>query len=292
MSRTKHVVSISLGSSTRDVQVETEILGTPVLIERRGVDGDTAKAKALFEALDGKVDAFGLGGTDLFIMVGGRRYYLRQSLKITRPARRTPVVCGAGLKDTLERTVVEKLEPIIGWRDKKVLMVLAADRFGMAEALDSAGAEMIFGDLIFGLGIPVPIKSLRGLDLVARLIAPVVTQVPIQWLYPTGRSQESSHKSWRSRYFDWADVIAGDFHYIRRYLPEQMPGKIVLTNTTTAEDVGLLRKRGGNDARHHYPALRWAQPADQSARGLVCGRHRQAPALERGLPGAVGQVGA
>ncbi|UCH27037.1 MAG: hypothetical protein JSV66_05175 [Trueperaceae bacterium] len=78
----------------------------------------------------------------------------------------------------------------------------------------------------------------------ARLIAPVVTQVPIQWLYPTGRSQESSHKSWRSRYFDWADVIAGDFHYIRRYLPEQMPGKIVLTNTTTADDVELLRKRG------------------------------------------------
>ncbi|UCH27038.1 MAG: hypothetical protein JSV66_05180 [Trueperaceae bacterium] len=157
MSRAKHVVSISLGSSTRDVKVETEILGTPVLIERRGVDGDTAKAMALFEALDGKVDAFGLGGTDLFVMVGGRRYYLRQSVKITRAARRTPVVCGAGLKDTLERTVVEKLEPVFGWSDKKVLMVLAADRFGMAESLDSAGAEMIFGDLIFGLGIPVPV---------------------------------------------------------------------------------------------------------------------------------------
>ena len=36
----KHVVSISLGSSTRDHRVETDILGERFLIERIGVNGD------------------------------------------------------------------------------------------------------------------------------------------------------------------------------------------------------------------------------------------------------------
>lgn len=36
----KHVVSVSLGSSTRDHRVETEFLGEKFSIERIGMDGD------------------------------------------------------------------------------------------------------------------------------------------------------------------------------------------------------------------------------------------------------------
>ena len=41
----KHIVSISLGSSSRDKRVETEILGQPIVIERIGTDGDQKKAR-------------------------------------------------------------------------------------------------------------------------------------------------------------------------------------------------------------------------------------------------------
>jgi hypothetical protein len=44
--------------------------------------------------------------------------------------------------------------------------------------------------------------------------------------------------------YRWAEVIAGDFHLIRRYMPPQLPGKVVLTNTVTAADVEDLRRRG------------------------------------------------
>jgi len=41
-----------------------------------------------------------------------------------------------------------------------------------------------------------------------------------------------------------ADVIAGDYLYIDKYMPEDLQGKIILTNTTTSENVEELKKRG------------------------------------------------
>ena len=65
----KRAVSVSLGSSKRDKAVEVELLGTTVHIERIGMDGDMEKAAQKFKELDGKVDAFGVGGADLGVMV-------------------------------------------------------------------------------------------------------------------------------------------------------------------------------------------------------------------------------
>ena len=85
----KRVVSISLGSSKRNHQVEGEFLGEKFLIERLGTDGDMEKAKALIAQLDGKVEAFGLGGTDLYIYAGKRRYTIREAAQIAKAAKIT-----------------------------------------------------------------------------------------------------------------------------------------------------------------------------------------------------------
>jgi hypothetical protein len=92
--------------------------------------------------------------------------------------------------------------------------------------------------------MPLPFKSLKSLTRVAKMLAPIVTMLPIKWLYPTGSKQEKAQAGWRGKYFDWADVIAGDFHFVKRYAPENLQGKIILTNTTTKEDVEMLRNRG------------------------------------------------
>jgi len=39
-------------------------------------------------------------------------------------------------------------------------------------------------------------------------------------------------------------VIAGDFHIIRRKLPDSLEGKGILTNTVTSQDLEELKKRG------------------------------------------------
>ncbi len=239
------MVSVSIGSKARNTSQQIELLGKTVRIERRGTDGDLKAAGQLIRDLDGKVDAIGLGGLDLFLVAAGKRFYLRDGLALARNASVTPVVCGAALKDTLERMVVEALDETVKWQGKRVLMVAGVDRFGMAETLASYGAQVTYGDLIFALGLPIPLRTLRQLHTVARILLPVITKVPISWIYPTGEKQtESTSGTHRARYFEEAEVIAGDFHFIRRYAPRDLSGKTVLTNTTTSEDVEDLRRRG------------------------------------------------
>lgn len=241
----KHVVSVSLGSSSRDVDVTVEMLGETVRIQRRGTDGSVAGARALVAELDGQVDAIGLGGLDLFLQWMGRRYYFREARVIASAAKRTPVVCGAGLKDTLERRAVALLDRTLGWRGRRVLLTVAVDRFGMAEALVEHGADVRFGDLMFALGLPWPIHSMRTLDRVARMLAPPLTKLPIAWLYPTGSQQTKGTTSSRfAQHYAWAEVVAGDWHTIRRYAPERLDGLTIFTNTTTKDDVAFLTRAG------------------------------------------------
>jgi hypothetical protein len=245
MARPLHVVSVSLGSSGRDKAVTAQFLGREVVIERRGTDGDFARAVALIAQLDGTVDAIGLGGIDLYLVADGRRYIIRDALKLARAAHLTPVVDGSGLKHTLERRVVERVqaEGIVDFRGARVLLTSGVDRFGMAEALPALGAKVVFGDLAFALGIPVPIRSLGALRVLARTLLPIICRLPFQMIYPTGAKQETTTSKY-ARFFDEADIIAGDFHLIRRYMPLRLDGKTIFTNTTTAADVAVLRERG------------------------------------------------
>ncbi|RTG95045.1 quinate 5-dehydrogenase [Thermus scotoductus] len=240
----KRVVSVSLGASRRDSVVQVELLGEEVVLDRRGTDGDFQKALRLIAELDGKVDAIGLGGIDLYLWAGGRRYTIRDAKRLKEAARKTPVVDGSGLKHTLERRAVAQLAGLIDWKSTKVLLPSAVDRFGLAEALHEAGAKVLYGDFIFALGLPIPLYSLSFLQKLAFVFLPVLTQLPFQLLYPTGEKQGKRAVDWRSRYYTWADLVAGDWHYIKRHMPDEMRGKMVLTNTTTEEDVAFLRERG------------------------------------------------
>jgi len=244
----KKVLSISLGSSKRDHRVETEILGESFIIERRGTNGDKEEAYRLFTELDGQYDAFGLGGIDLYIYSGNRRYTFRDARKLIKNVKKTPFVDGSGLKNTLERAVINYLNEEIGFdfKNKKVLMVSAVDRFGMAEAFASLGAELIIGDLIFALGVPVPIRSLGALHILACILAPIITKLPFEWVYPTGDNQEKDYTEnpKYTRYYNEADIIAGDYHFIKKYLPDRLDGKIIITNTVTNSNIQDLEKRG------------------------------------------------
>ncbi|GAH02481.1 unnamed protein product, partial [marine sediment metagenome] len=40
-----------------------------------------------------------------------------------------------------------------------------------------------------------------------------------------------------------ADIIAGDFHFIKKYMPDNLTGKMIITNTMTIEDINELKKR-------------------------------------------------
>ncbi|MBO8125779.1 MAG: quinate 5-dehydrogenase [Firmicutes bacterium] len=242
----KRVVSVSIGSSERNHRVEVDILGEPFVIERIGTDGDMEKAVELIRELDGKVDAFGMGGIDLFIWAGSKRYTFRDGKKIFRAATKTPIVDGTGLKNSLERKVVNWIQDkgIIDFKGCKVLLTSGMDRFGMAEALVEHKADLVLGDLMFALGVPIPLHSLKTLHRLAAILAPIIVQLPFELLYPTGQKQVKESKPRFEEWYQWADVIAGDFLFIKRYMPKDLSGKTILTNTVTAKDVEDLKRRG------------------------------------------------
>ncbi len=243
----KKVLGVSLGSSTRDHKANIEILGEEVEIERKGTDGDVKKMMQLYQEFDGKVDVFALGGTDLYLYSGrgGKRYTIRESARIVSVIKKTPIVDGTGIKYVLEKDVIRYItqHTDINLQGKKTLLLITVDRFGLAEGLIEAGCEMVFGDLIFCLNIPIPLYHLKTLDKIARIIIPLLAQLPIKYLYPTGKNQETSNSKY-SRFFNDVDIVAGDFIAISQYMPPRMEGKIVITNTVTLKNVQDLKDRG------------------------------------------------
>ncbi len=243
----KRAVSISIGSSKRNKAVEVDLLGEKISIERIGTDGDMEKAARLYEEMDGKVDAFGVGGADLGLQVEDHWYPLYSVQPMVRFIKKTPVVDGAGLKNTLENKLAGFIDAQIGGyvseRGKKAFIVSGADRWGMSTSFLDHGYECVFGDLMFGLGLPFSVKSKQSLKRLARLLLPVVGRVPFEWVYPTGEKQEKRIPKWE-RYYEWGTVIAGDCLYVKRHLPFQLEGKVIATNTTTAADVEMFRSTG------------------------------------------------
>lgn len=241
----KRAVSISLGSPSRDKAVEINLLGETVRIERIGTNGDAAKARQMFRELDGKVDAFGLGGYDLGVHTPWKFYPLHDALKVVQDVKQTPYVDGGGLKETLEARVMQWVEQKIGGEihPKTAFLVAGITRYGMTESFIKAGYQCVFGDLMFGLDIPIPVRSMRSLNILARILMPIIGRMPMSMLYPTGEKQEKNTPKFE-KYYQGNTVTGGDFLYIKQHMPEDMRGKVIVTNTTTPADVEFLRKRG------------------------------------------------
>lgn len=243
----KRAVSISIGSSKRNKAVEVTLLGEKVSIERIGTDGDMEAAALKYQELDGKVDAFGVGGADLSALVDGKSYPFYSVMPMVRFVKKTPLVDGGGLKNTLENKAASFLDKQIGdyinSHGRKVLVALGVDRWGLSKSFADAGYETIFGDLMFGLDIPIAIRKISQVKTLAALLMPIAGRLPFEWVYPTGEKQEKRTPKWE-KYYEWATVIAGDCHYIKRCMPDNLQGKVIVTNTTTTEDVEAFRIAG------------------------------------------------
>lgn len=243
----KHAVSISIGSSQRDKVIETTLFGEQIRLERIGTDGDMQRAAELFNELDGQVDAFGVGGTDLALQVGDRTYPLHSVQFLVAGVYQTPIADGGGLKNTIEAQLAEFIDARLGIPDqeRRALITSGTDRWGMTYGFLQGGYECVVGDFMFALGLPFPLRSEKAIKRAAQIILPIASRLPFEWFYPTGEKQEQRVPKWK-RYFEWAHVIAGDCHFITHRMPDELEGKIIVTNTTTASDVELFKNAGAS----------------------------------------------
>ena len=175
----KRAVSISIGASTRNKKVEIQLLGETISLERIGTDGDMEKAARLYGELDGKVDAFGVGGALLGIMLEDQWSVMHSVQSLIKYVKTTPVVDGTGLKKTLKKQVTRVINEELGGyvKEKRALVAVALDRWGTARAFLDDGYECVFGDVMFSMGLNVPVHSEKGIRNLAGLLLPLMSLV-------------------------------------------------------------------------------------------------------------------
>lgn len=241
----KTAVSVSIGSSERNKEVEVEINNIMVNLKRISTDGDVEAARRKFEELDGKVDALGVGGFALHINLPWKTYPLHAGLRMVKNVHTTPCTDGSGLQKHLESRVMRYVHENIGdvIKEKKVFLVEGLSRYGMITSFINEGYQCVFGDLMFALGIPIPIYTLKALHRAVKILMPVVSHLPAKMLYSTGDSQKEVVPKYEKHYKD-NSVIAGDWLYIKKHMPNDMEGKIIVTNTTTEKDKEFMKNRG------------------------------------------------
>jgi len=240
----KRAVSISLGSSQRDKSVMIRFKDEDILVERIGTDGDIDRAHKMYLDLDGKVEAFGVGGVDLYLRLDGREYPLRAALKLVEGVKSTPLVDGRGLKHTLERRVFELAKKDLGDipHFKQAFVPVAIDRTGLAQAVAEVSDRIVLGDLMVALRVPLPIYGIPAFKRVARIMLPMVSWFPMSMIFYGSDGAEQKPKY--TKYFEGSDLLAGDFLFMRKYMPIDISGKTIITNTTTDDNIELLRQRG------------------------------------------------
>jgi len=265
----KRIVGVSIGSSKRNKRIEKKIGGEKVIIERIGTDGDIERMKEIYKELDGKVDAFGIGGTNFALYVNGITYELPEFKNIKRDIK-TKIFDGEGVKEVLEKNIDDFIEnnSSIELRGKKGYTPSAVDRYSMTLSLERAGVRMWCADLLSAFDIPLVLPSLKYIDCIApKIIPPLIIDgfkifgkkigpFSLKDLYPTGEEQDEltkKKKGWKwvlnyvsNQFQKNADIIAGDCLFVKKYLPNNLEGKIIITNTTTEQDYNLFKERGAS----------------------------------------------
>ncbi|MGC8778874.1 MAG: quinate 5-dehydrogenase, partial [Candidatus Caldatribacteriaceae bacterium] len=100
------------------------------MVERIGVDGNKEKFQELLAELDGQVDAFGLGGADLYLRAGRYRYQVVDVARLVSGLKKTPIVDGGELKIAWEREIPRYLVEKEGFAlsGKTALIMSGMDR--------------------------------------------------------------------------------------------------------------------------------------------------------------------
>ena len=110
----KRVVTVTLGSSAKDHEFETEFLGHPMHVSRLGADADEGKAWELLRRQQAQADAIGLGMVRDHYEVGARRYVHKDTDRLLSVVTRCPATTGARLRRMLQVRAVRHVQRQLG----------------------------------------------------------------------------------------------------------------------------------------------------------------------------------
>ena len=210
------------------------------------VEPDLARIREQIRSALERFDAVALEGLSCTFQIDGRLYrhdFIWHQLGLDGIGG--VVTDGAGLRASLERHIVrqaaDQLKPHI--TGKRILFFSGLNRYGSAEVLNGYSKRLVFGDLLYGFRLGIPITSFSALVNSAPQLVRAVGQTPAQWYWPSTRRSPRLMPRFHY-YFRTADVIVGDLPYFERYAPQHLEGKLVFTNLQSRDDLKLFTERG------------------------------------------------
>ena len=237
-----------------------QLLGRTFTLRHVGCESDVGAMLAHIEQCRGRgVTAIALEGVAKELRLGSEVVTHVEAERLfgeTGTAEQAPILDGQGILAAMERWAVrlaDEQQPGI-WSHKRVLMVPGLNHGGLVDALQRHTDQIRYADPIIYFALPaVPgVGSEATLEPAAKRTLPQLRQYPFYQLFP-----EVGHpyRDRSPKLFDWADVLAGNIAAIRRYTPERLNKKIVVTAAVSPEDVADLEARGVSILITTLPAL-------------------------------------
>lgn len=250
-----HSIAILHLRALASYQETISLLGHEITLQHVGCDGDMDIVAARIAELDGQVDAIALQGISRILKLGNEKVVHSEASRLFDQARQSPVVDGGGVRAAMERWAVRlaaEAQPGI-WSRKRVLMVPGLNHSGLAQALNQYTEELRYADPAIYFALPAaPMVGGMLLGAAGSFTVSQMQDFPFRRLFPEAGEPGQPRSA---KPFEWADILAGDVGAIRRYAPESLKRKIILTEAVTDDDVADLASRGATAVVTTMPPL-------------------------------------
>lgn len=253
----KKVVSVSLGSSSKDYEFKTRFLGRDFHIKRLGADGDEGKAWELLRRYQSEADAIGLGMLRDHYDIGSRWEVHADTDRLLKVVTRVPATTGADLRRMLQVRAVRHVQRKFGhyFNNNLVLFLSGLVNYDMAQAMGDYTPNLKFADAVLETGAPAVLTSLDQLEIYARgahLASPVIPTRGLSKIPGITRMK----KGIVSREMAKCHVIVGTFDDIAAFGgPDNLDGKTLITSAIDDDRLDYFRDCNVNLAVDVSPKL-------------------------------------
>jgi predicted amino acid dehydrogenase len=228
----KKVVSVSLGSSSKDYEFQTRFLGQHFQVSRVGADEDEGKAWELLRRYQSEADAIGLGMIRDHYDIGSRRHVHKDTERLLNVVTRVPATTGSDLRRLLQVRAVRHVQrKLVNYFNNNLVLFLSGMvNYDMALAMSDYTPNLKFADAVLDTGAPAILTSLDQLEVYAR-----GAQIASSFL-PTERLSRlpglsKLRKEILTREMEKCHVIVGTYDDIAVFgTPANLEGKTLITS--------------------------------------------------------------
>lgn len=244
----KKVVSVSLGSSTKDYEFKTRFLGKDFHVRRVGADGDEGKAWELLRRYQSEADAIGLGMLRDHYDIGSRWEVHADTDRLLKVVTRVPATTGADLRRMLQVRAVRHVQRKFGhyFNNNLVLFLSGLVNYDMAQAMGDYTPNLKFADAVLETGAPAVLTSLDQLEIYARgahFASPVIPTRGLSKIPGVTRLKRGIVSKEMAK----CHVIVGTFDDIAAFgSPDNLDGKTLITSAIDDDRLDYFKDCNAN----------------------------------------------